>query len=136
MKPPPANAIVNQLVAHTLGLLVFGGSLGLGAVWMRQEIFSAANRNRTLEVKIADAERRLDEIDAEVATAMNPDSLLTRNSGLRLALGAPREPQVIRVNESPELRLAAKLNREIFTIGRPDAGSETVSFQVVPAAYH
>jgi hypothetical protein len=136
MKPPPVNAIVNQLVAHTLGLLVFGGSLGLGAVWMRQEIFSAANRNRALEVKIADAERRLDEIDAEVATAMNPDSLLTRNTGLRLALAAPREPQVIRVNESPELRLAAKHNREIFTVGRVDEGAESVSFQVVPASFH
>ncbi|HVU17650.1 MAG TPA: hypothetical protein VHD32_12040 [Candidatus Didemnitutus sp.] len=135
MKPPPANAIVNQLVAHTLGLFVFGGSLGLGAVWMRQEIFSTANRNRTLEMKIADADRRLDEISAEVATAMNPESLLTRNTSLRLALAAPKEPQVMRVNESPELRLSAKHNREIFSVNRSDERPESVSFQIVPASF-
>jgi hypothetical protein len=136
MKPPPANALVNQLVAHTLGLLVFGGSLGLGAVWMRQEIFSTANRNRVLESRIADTQRRLDELNAEVATALNPDSLLARNAGMQLALVAPREVQVVRVPESPELLLAAKRNREIFTVetGRP--APEDVTFHVVTASYH
>lgn len=116
MKPPPVHALVNQLVAHTLGLLIFGGSLGLGAVWMRQEISATANRNRLLALKIADTERRLDEVNAEVATALNPASLLSRNNELRLALVPPAEPQVTRVLESPELLLAAKLNREIFSV--------------------
>jgi hypothetical protein len=135
MKPPPVNALVNQLVAHTLGLLVFGGSLGLGAVWVRQEIFSTANRSRVLELKIADAQRRLDEINAEVATALNPDSLLARNAGMRLALVPPREPQVARVTVSPELLLAAKNNREIFSLQAAGPEAPPVSFHIVAASY-
>ena len=136
MKPPPVNALVNQLVAHTPGLLVFGGTLGLGAVWVRQEIFSTANRSRILDLKIADTQRRLDELNAEVATALNPESLLAQNAGMHLALVAPREPQVVRVTESPELRLAAKNNREIFLLEAATPGAPAVSFRVVAASYH
>ena len=56
MKPPPAHALVNRLIALTLLLLVFSGSLGLGAVWARQEISQVANRSRSLEVRIADVD--------------------------------------------------------------------------------
>ena len=52
MKPPPANALVNKLLALTLLLLVFAGTLGLGAVWVRQEIFQTANRSRVLQNRI------------------------------------------------------------------------------------
>lgn len=135
MKPPPVNALVNQLVAHTLCLLVFGGTIGLGAVWMRQEIFSTANRSRVLDLKIADTQRRLDELNAEVATALNPDSLLARNEGMHLALVAPRELQVVRVEQSPELLLAAKHNREIFSLAPAETGAPAVSFRVVAASY-
>jgi len=148
MKPPPANALVNQMVAHTLGLLVFGGSLGLGAVWVRQEIFSTANRNHQLELKIADAQRRLDELDAGIAAALNPQTLALRNGTMGLGLIAPRELQVVRVGESPELRLAAKRNQEIFTVqtaslnpeapaGPAEAGTAAapLSFRVLAAAY-
>jgi hypothetical protein len=137
MKPPPVHALVNQLVAHTLCLLVFGGTLGLGAVWVRQEIFSTANRNRVLDLRIADAQRRLDELNAEVATALNPDSLLTRNTGMRLGLVAPRELQVVHVGESPELRLAAKRNREIFSLesAAVEPESPPISFRVVASSY-
>jgi hypothetical protein len=116
MKPPPAHAFVNRLIGLTLLLLVFSGSLGLGAVWMRQEISQAANRGRLLEVKMADVERRLDEVNAQVAVAVNPDVLLQQNQTMRLGLVSPRELQVVRVGESPELRLAAKRNREAFNL--------------------
>lgn len=114
MKPAPAHSLVNQLVVLTLALLVFGGTLGLGAVWARQGISQTANRSRAIEVQITDVERRLDEINAEIAAAVNPDSLVKKNESMRLALAAPRELQVVRVAESPELRLAAKRNREVF----------------------
>jgi|GEM_PF-200065 len=116
MKPPPAHALVNRVILLTLCALMLGGSLGLGAVWMRQEISQAANESRTLQVKIADVERRLDEVNAQVASAVNPHALLRQNEAMRLALAAPREPQVVRVGESPELRLAAKRNREVFSV--------------------
>ncbi|MDB6115426.1 MAG: hypothetical protein JWQ62_2371, partial [Lacunisphaera sp.] len=97
MKPPPAHGLVNQLIALTLTLLVFSGSLGLGAVWARQEISQTANRSRSLEVKVADVERRLDEVNAEVAVAVNPDVLLQQNQAMHLGLASPRETQVRRV---------------------------------------
>ena len=101
MKPPPAHAFVNRLIALTLLLLVFSGSLGLGAVWMRQEISQAANRSRVLDLKMADVGRRLDEVNAEVAAAVNPDVLLQQNQAMRLALVSPREIQVVR--QAPHL---------------------------------
>ncbi len=131
MRPPPANALVSKLLALTLLLLVFAGTLGLGAVWVRQEIFHTANRSRVLQGRIADIERRLDEVNADVATALNPDALMKQNQVMRLGLIAPREQQVERVAISPELRLASKRSREIFTV----ATSVPVNFQVVAASY-
>jgi hypothetical protein len=136
MKPPPAHAFVNRLIALTLLLLVFSGSLGLGAVWMRQEISQAANRGRALEVKMADVERRLDEVNAEVAAAVNPDVLLQQNQAMRLGLVSPRELQVVRVGESPELRLASKHNREVFSLASASlaARGNAPAFHVLTAA--
>ena len=113
MRPPPPNALVNKIVALTLCLLVFSGTLGLGAVWVRQEIFSTANRCNMLEGKIADIERRLDEVDADVAIALTSKQLERRNETMRLGLVVPKEVQVVRLFEIPEYRLAAKRNLEI-----------------------
>jgi len=138
MKPPPAHAFVNQLIALTLLLLVFSGTLGLGAVWVRQEISGTANRSRALEGKIANVERRLDEVNAEVAASLNPDVLLHQNDVMRLGLEAPREIQVVRVEGSPELRLYQKRNREIFSVAATSAaaGHNEFSFRVVNASLH
>jgi hypothetical protein len=132
MKPPPANAVVNRLIALTLLLLVFSGSLGLGAVWVRQEISQTANRSRGLVTRINDVERRLDEVNAEIAAAVNPDTLLRQNEAMRLGLAMPREVQVVRVDGSPELRLAAKRNREIFSLAA--AGDAAPAFRVITAS--
>lgn len=134
MKPPPAHALVNQLIALTLLLLVFSGSLGLGAVWVRQEISQTANHSRALVAKITEVERRLDEVNAEVAAAVNPDALLVQNQAMRLGLATPREIQVVRIAESPELRLAAKRNREIFNLASASAGDNAPLFRVVTAS--
>jgi len=125
MRPPPPNALVNKIVALTLCLLVFSGTLGLGAVWVRQEIFSTANRSNVLESKIADIERRLDEVDADVAIALTSKQLERRNESMRLGLVVPKEIQVVRLPGSPELRLAAKHNLEIgasLSSARANAG--------------
>lgn len=130
MRPPPPNALVNKIVILALCLLVFSGTLGLGAVWVRQEIYSTANRSRVVQLQVAEVERRLDEVNAEVATALNPGVLLRQNEVMRLGLVAPREVQVVRVDESPELRLAAKRNREAFALA-----AAPVNFRVVTASY-
>jgi hypothetical protein len=134
MKPPPAHTCVNQLIALTLLLLVFSGSLGLGAVWVRQGISGTANRSHSLEVRIADVERQLDEVNAEVAAALNPEALLHQNEVMRLGLVSPREIQVQRISESPELRLMAKGNREAFNLASAGAASDPFSFRVVNAS--
>ena len=136
MKPPPTPGLINRVIALTLLLLTFTGTLGLGAVWMRQGISSTANSNRALEDRITEVERKLDEVNAEVAAAVNPDALLRQNTFMRLALAAPREVQVVRVNGSAELRLAAKRNQEVFRLGTTSADSahSTVAFRVVTAS--
>jgi hypothetical protein len=134
MKPPPANANINRLIALSLLLLVFSGTLGLGAVWVRQEISQTANRSRALVARIADVERRLDEVNAEVAAAVNPDVLLKQNHAMRLGLGTPKEAQVVRVDGSPELWLASKRNREIFSTASVPAGDSAPAFRLVTAS--
>ncbi len=128
MRPPPAHAFVGQLITLTLLLLIFSGSLGLGAVWVRQEISGSANRSRGIETKIADVERRLDEVNADVAAALNPGELLRQNQAMMLGLSSPRELQIQHVGESPEDRLAAKRNHEIFSRKTGDRfGSENAT---------
>ena len=135
MRPPPANSLVNRLIALTLLLLVFAGSLGLGAVWFRQEISQAANRSRSLAGRIADVERRLDEVNAEVAAAVNPDTLLRQNEVMRLGLAAPREIQVWRLAGSAELRLASKRNYDAFArVATSVSARNDLSFRVVTAS--
>jgi hypothetical protein len=114
MKPPPAAAHVNRLIALTLLLLVFSGTLGLGAVWVRQEISQTANRSRALVAKIADVERRIDEVNAAIATAASPGALMQQNEVMRLGLATPQEPQVRRVEESAELLLIQRSNERIL----------------------
>jgi hypothetical protein len=41
--------------------------------------------------------------------------LLRQNTRLRLGLAAPRDNQIVRVDEEVEIRLAAKRNAELYT---------------------
>jgi hypothetical protein len=135
MKPPPAPGLINRVIALTLLLLIFSGSLGLGAVWARQGLSQVANRNRILVGKLTDIDRRLDEVNAQVATAVNPDTLLHQNQVMRLTLASPREVQVVRVAESPELRLAQKRNSEIFNLTAATFNTgQAPAFRVLTAA--
>lgn len=135
MKPPPAHAHVNRLIALTLLLLIFSGSLGLGAVWVRQEISQTANRSRALVARVADVERRLDEVNAEIAAAVNPDALLKQNQVMRLGLASPREIQVVRMEGSPEIRLLSRLNRENFERASAEAaGNGPPEFRIITAS--
>lgn len=136
MKPPPPNALVNKFVVLLLALLMFSGTLGLGAVWVRQEIFATANRNRVLQGQIADATRKLDEVRAQVATAESVSALLAGNDRLRLALVSPRELQVVRVNQDPTIELNRKRAAEaILGNGEAAANANLFAFRIVPASY-
>jgi hypothetical protein len=69
----------------------------------------------------------LNEVNASIAAEQSPDVLERRNTEMRLGLVIPREPQVVRVNESAERRLAARRNSEVF--------SEEASTGVVPVRF-
>ena len=123
MKPPPPNALVNKFIALSLVFLLFSGTLGLGAVWVRQEIFSAANRSRVIELQVADVERKLDEVGARIATAEGVAALLERNDTLALGLHRASREQVVRLDRDPVLALTTKRGREAYFNGARGSGT-------------
>lgn len=135
MKPPPPNALVNKLVLLSLALLMFAGTLGLGAVWVRQEIFATANRIRLLEGETADVVRKLDEVGAQIATAESVAALLQSNDSLRLGLATAKEVQVVRVERDPVLELSRKRSAEaIFRSAEAAQNANAFAFRVIPAS--
>ncbi|MBI5422846.1 MAG: hypothetical protein HZA32_02080 [Opitutae bacterium] len=136
MKPPPPNALVNKVVLLTLVLLMFAGTLGLGAVWVRQEIFATANRIRVLEGENADVVRKLDEAAAQIASAESVATLLQQNDALRLGLATAKEVQVVRVERDPVLELGRKRSAEaIFNSATAAQNANAFAFRVIPASY-
>ena len=112
------HAFVNQLLVYALVMISFTGSIGLGTVWMRNQIAQTANSIRILETRTAEVERHLSETTTMIAAEQSPDELIRRNAEWRLGLVAPDfRTQIVRINENPEERLAAKRNREIFAVG-------------------
>ena len=132
MKKNNSQAFVNQLLVYTLVMICFSGSIGLGTVWLRHQISLTANNTKQLEQRIVESERHLAELNTQITAEQSIDVLARRNSEWKLGLVLPKEPQVVRVSESPERRLAARNTVEVFA---PEAvGSGTVSpvrFRVV-----
>ncbi|HZP61586.1 MAG TPA: hypothetical protein VFB27_14775 [Opitutaceae bacterium] len=109
-----AHAFVNQVLIGTLMMICFSGSLGLGTVWLRQQISLEANRNKQFEARLAEVNRRLDETAAAIAAAQSPEALKRRNDEWHLDLVPPREPQIVRVAGDVEQRLTAKNRARLF----------------------
>lgn len=132
MNKNSTQAFVNQLLVYTLVMICFSGSIGLGTVWLRHQISLTANNTKQLEQRIVESERHLAELNTQITAEQSIDVLTRRNTEWKLGLVLPKEPQVVRVSESPERRLAARNNVEVFA---PEAvGSGTVSpvrFRVV-----
>ena len=117
MNKTNSHAFVNQLLVYTLVMISFTGSIGLGTVWLRNQMAQTANRIRSLDTRTAEVERHLDETTALIAAEQSPDELIRRNVEWQLGLAAPDfRTQIVRINENPEERLAAKHNREIFAV--------------------
>jgi hypothetical protein len=113
MNKSAANAFINQVLVYTLVMLVFTGSIGFGTVWLRHEISLAANRNKNLRSHLAEVQRHLDELTAEIAAAQSPDALIRLDSSMRLGLDMPRQEQVERVPGDVEQQLAARRNPDL-----------------------
>ncbi len=132
MNKKDTHAFVNQLLVYTLVMICFSGSVGLGAVWLRHQISTTANNTKRLEQRIVETERRLSELNTQVTAEQSIDVLARRNSEWRLGLVLPKEPQVVRVSESPERRLAERNAAEVFATENVPALTITpVQFRLV-----
>jgi hypothetical protein len=122
MNKSAANAFINQVLVYTLVMLVFTGSIGFGTVWLRHEISLAANRNKNLRTHLAEVQRHLDQLTAEIAAAQSPDALIRLDSSMRLGLDMPRQEQIERVAGDVEQQLAARRNPDLFVAEIQPAG--------------
>ena len=127
MKKTDTHAFVNQLLVWMLVTITFGGSVGLGIVWMRHQISVTANTNRLLTSRIAEVERSWLEAKALVAAEQDPSVLRRLNEERHLGLVPASDKQTVRVNDDPVMRLAARRNRDLFLLDRPQP---TVSFSL------
>ena len=109
-----SSAFINQIVVFVLVTFCFGGSVGLGTVWMRHQISTTANANRALAAQIVEVERRIAETRTLVESEQSPELLRQRNDQWRLGLVPVTEAQKVHVMEDPVRRLAARANRELF----------------------
>lgn len=114
MNKKDTHAFVNQLLVYTLVMICFSGSIGLGTVWLRHQISLTANNTKQLAQRIVEAERHLAELNTQVTAEQSIDVLARRNAEWNLGLVLPKEPQVVRVSDSPEDRLAARNHAEVF----------------------
>ena len=125
MNKKDTHAFVNQLLIYTLVMICFSGSIGLGTVWLRHQISLTANNTKQLEQRIVEAERHLSELNTQVTAEQSIDVLARRNSEWKLGLVLPKEPQVVRVSESPERLLASRNNAEVFASDAVTTGTVT-----------
>lgn len=117
MNKSDTHAFVNQMLVYTLVMICFSGSIGLGTVWMRQQIAQTAKSVQQIEARTEEVERRLAETTSLIAEEQSAEALNRRNAQWSLGLVQPVEQQVVRVSEQPERRLNAKRNSELFSEG-------------------
>ena len=114
MKKTETHGFVNQLIAYMLVGICFSGSIGLGTVWLRQQMAQTANNVKLLEVRSQAIERHLAETNALIAAESSADVLARRNVEWNLGLVRPQERQIVRVFEPVEDRLARKRHDRLF----------------------
>ncbi|PTX90789.1 hypothetical protein [Opitutus sp. ER46] len=114
MKPFDSQAYVNQLLVGLLVTIGFGGSVGLGTVWMRHQISVVADHNAALVRQISDVERQIADTSALVEEAMSPQVLRAQNDSMRLGLAEITQTQIQPVIGDPARRLVARASRRAF----------------------
>jgi hypothetical protein len=112
-KPRPAGAGV--LAMMTLMMVGYVGAIAFTTVWLRHRISVAANASRVLEVQMAEVQRRIDGLNADIARAESPAQLLQQNVALGLNLVRPAEQQIVRSADDVERRLAAKRFNQLLS---------------------
>ncbi len=111
----PTVSILNRILLWSFLLLVYAGAIGFGTVWLRHQIALSATENKVIERHVLEIERTLSQVNAELAVALSPDYLISRNRELDLQLVRPSEAQIIRIRDDVEIRLATKQHEGLFS---------------------
>jgi hypothetical protein len=111
------HAFANQLLICLLVSFGFGGSIGLGTVYLRHQITVTAKANRSLQASIAELRRKIDATTTAIETEQGYDSLNRRNTEWSLGLVPATDAQVVRVTEDPVQRLIRRRDSALFNEG-------------------
>jgi hypothetical protein len=122
-----SQAFVNQLLVCLLVTMTFGGSLGLGTVWVRHQISVTAKMNRSLLAEITEVNRRSDDIEAQIRSEQRPELMRQLNLEFRLGLAPMNEVPTVHITENVNQRMVERANRWSFP---EQAGLEPVTFKV------
>ena len=115
MNKTETHGFVNQLLVYTLVMICFTGSIGMGTVWLRQQMAQTANTIKQMEIRSDTIERRLAETTAQISAESSSDALARRNTLWSLGLSAPKELQIVRVTDRVEDRLARKRHDQLYS---------------------
>ncbi len=110
-----SQAFVNHLVVCLILTIGLGGGTGIGVVWMRHQISTTANHNRTLVAQKAEIERLISEKSAVVASEQRPDLLRQLNDEFRLGLVPMNEVPTFNESSENAIRgLVARSTRDLM----------------------
>lgn len=112
-----SSAFANQLLVCLLVTIGFGGTIGLGTVWMRHQISVTANANKAIAAKIDEVERRIEEMTTVLETEKRPEVLRQLNQDFRLGL--------VRIDEVPVVPSEASATRMAERAGRASEAGAT-----------
>jgi hypothetical protein len=122
-----SQAFVNQLLVCLLVTMTFGGTLGLGMVWVRHQISVTAKANRALLAAISEVNRRSDDIEAHIRSEQRPELLRQLNLEFQLGLVPMNEVPDVLITENVTQRMVERANRWSFP---EEAGLEPITFKV------
>ena len=110
-----SRAFVNQLLICLLVMMTVSGSIGLGTVWLRHQNSLTAKANSALVARIAEVERRNDEMKTLIQSEQSPQILRRRNVEMRLGLAPMSEQPIVLVTENVTDRMVERANRGLFS---------------------
>jgi len=113
------SAGAGALAIMTLLMVGYIGAIAFTTVWLRHRISLAANASRALEVQMAEVQRKIDGVNADIARAESPAQLLAQNTALGLNLVRPGEQQIVRTSDDTERRLATKRFNQLLSRNPP-----------------
>jgi hypothetical protein len=123
-------AFVNQLLVCLLVTIGFGGSIGLGTVWMRHQISVTANANRALAAEFSRVERLIDEKKTVIETEQAPDKLRMLNVAMHLGLVPFSEVPVTHVPDNTTERLVRRAAALALDTDRAVPAAAPIAFKV------